>query len=116
MNVAEAMSIIGDVKGKRAILIDDMIDTAGTIQQGAKALVERGGAREVYACAAHPVLSGPAIERITDSPIKELLVTNSIPLPPEKQIEKIRVISIAPLFAEAIDRIYEGLPVSTLFI
>jgi ribose-phosphate pyrophosphokinase len=116
VNVAEAMSIIGDVKGKRAILIDDMIDTAGTIQQGAKALVERGGAREVYACAAHPVLSGPAIERITDSPIKELLVTNSIPLPPEKQIEKIRVISIAPLFAEAIDRIYEGLPVSTLFI
>ncbi len=114
-NVAEVMNIIGDVKGKRAILIDDMIDTAGTIQLGAKALVERGGASEVYACAAHGVLSGPAIERIKDSPIKEMLLTNSIPLPPEKQIDKIRVISVAPLFAEAIERIYEGLPVSTLF-
>lgn len=114
-NVAEVMNIIGDVKGKRAILIDDMIDTAGTIQQGAKALVERGGAREVYACAAHGVLSGPAIERIQDSPIKELIVTNSVPLPPEKQIPKIRVLSVASLFAEAIERIYEGLPVSTLF-
>lgn len=114
-NVAEVINIIGDVKGKRAILIDDMIDTAGTIQLGAKALVERGGASEVYACAAHGVLSGPAIERIKDSPIKEMLLTNSIPLPPEKQIDKIRVISVAPLFAEAIERIYEGLPVSTLF-
>ena len=109
------MNIIGDVKGKRAILIDDLIDTAGTIQQGANALVERGGAREVYACAAHAVLSGPAIERIIDSPVKELLVTNSIPLPPEKQIDKIRVLSVAPLFGEAIERIYEGLPVSILF-
>ena len=114
-NVAEVMNIIGDVKGKRAVLIDDMIDTAGTIQQGAKALVVRGGAKAVYACAAHGVLSGPAIERIQDSPIEELLITNSIPLPEGKQIEKIRVLSIAPLFAEAIERIYEGLPVSTLF-
>ncbi|HHU50128.1 MAG: ribose-phosphate diphosphokinase [Caldicoprobacterales bacterium] len=114
-NVAMVMNIIGDVKGKRAILIDDLIDTAGTIQQGANALVERGGAREVYACAAHAVLSGPAIERIIDSPVKELLVTNSIPLPPEKQIDKIRVLSVAPLFGEAIERIYEGLPVSILF-
>ena len=109
------MNIIGDVKGKRALLIDDMIDTAGTIQQGAKALVEKGGAREVYACAAHGVLSGPAVQRIQDSPIKEMVVTNSIPLPPEKQIGKIRVLSVAALFAEAIKRIYEGLPVSTLF-
>jgi len=114
-NVAEVMNIIGDVKGKRALLIDDMIDTAGTIQQGAKALVEKGGAREVYACAAHGVLSGPAVQRIQDSPIKEMVVTNSIPLPPEKQIGKIRVLSVAALFAEAIKRIYEGLPVSTLF-
>ncbi len=113
-NVAEVMNIIGDVKGKRAILIDDMIDTAGTIQQGAKALIEKG-AKEVYACAAHAVLSGPAVERIMDSPIKELVVTNSIPLPPEKQVSKIRSLSVAPLFAEAINRIYEGLPVSTLF-
>ncbi|HHY81818.1 MAG TPA: ribose-phosphate pyrophosphokinase [Clostridiales bacterium] len=114
-NVAEVMNIIGDVKGKRAILIDDMIDTAGTIQQGAKALIERGGAKEVHACAAHGVLSGPAIERIVNSPIKELVITNSIPLPPEKQVDKIRVLSVASLFAEAIERIYEGLPVSTLF-
>jgi ribose-phosphate pyrophosphokinase len=114
-NVAEVMNIIGDVKGKRAILIDDMIDTAGTIQQGARALVEMGGAKEVYACAAHAVLSGPAIERIVDSPIKELVVTNSIPLAPEKQVDKIRILSIAPLFAEAMERIYEGLPVSILF-
>jgi len=92
-----------------------MIDTAGTIQQGARALVERGGAKEVYACAAHAVLSGPAIERIVDSPIKELVVTNSIPLSPEKKVDKIRVLSVASLFAEAIERIYEGLPVSTLF-
>lgn len=115
VNVAEAMNIIGDVKGKRAILIDDMIDTAGTIQQGAKALIERGQASEVYACATHAVLSGPAIERIKDSPVKEIMVTNTIPLPPEKQIDKIRVISVAALFAEAIERIYEGLPVSILF-
>ena len=114
-NVAEVMNIIGDVKGKRAILIDDMIDTAGTIQQGAKALIERGGAKEVYACAAHAVLSGPAVERIMDSPIKELVVTNSIPLPPDKQVSKIRSLSVAPLFAEAVNRIYEGLPVSALF-
>jgi ribose-phosphate pyrophosphokinase len=114
-NVAEVMNIIGDVKGKRTILIDDMIDTAGTIQQGAKALIEKGGAKEVYACAAHAVLSGPAVDRIMDSPIKELVVTNSIPLPPEKQVDKIRTLSVAPLFAEAINRIYEGLPVSTLY-
>lgn len=114
-NVAEVMNIIGDVQGKRAILVDDLIDTAGTLEQGALALLERGGAKEVYACCTHGVLSGPAIERIIRSPIKELLVTNTIPVPPEKQIDKIRVLSVAPLFAEAIERIYEGLPVSTLF-
>ena len=114
-NVAEVMNIIGDVQGKRAILVDDLIDTAGTLEQGALALLEQGGAKEVYACCTHGVLSGPAIERIIRSPIKELLVTNTIPVPPEKQIDKIRVLSVAPLFAEAIERIYEGLPVSTLF-
>lgn len=114
-NVAEVMNIIGDVQGKRAILVDDLIDTAGTLEQGALALLERGGAKEVYACCTHGVLSGPAIERIIRSPIKELLVTNTIPVPPEKQIDKIRILSVAPLFAEAIERIYEGLPVSTLF-
>lgn len=115
VNVAEVMNIIGDVKDKRCILVDDLIDTAGTLQQGAKALIERGGAREVYACCSHGVLSGPAIERIQNSHIKELVITNTIPLSPEKRIDKIRILSIAPLFAEAIERIYEGLPVSTLF-
>lgn len=114
-NVAEVMNIIGDVKGKRAILIDDLIDTAGTFQQGARALIERGGAKEIYACCTHAVLSGPAIERILESPIKELVITNTIPLPPEKHMDKIRVLSVAPIIAEAIDRIYEDLPVSTLF-
>lgn len=113
-NVAEVMNIIGDVKGKKALLVDDMIDTAGTLVQGAQALIENG-AKEVYACATHGVLSGPAIERLQNSPIKELVITDTIPLPPEKQIDKIRVLSVAPIFAEAIDRIYEDLPVSILF-
>ena len=113
-NVAEVMNIIGDVKGKKVIIIDDMIDTAGTLIEGVNALIDHG-AKEVYACASHGVLSGPAIERIKNSPIKELVITDTIPLPPEKQIDKIRVLSVAPLFAEAIDRIYEELPVSTLF-
>ena len=113
-NVAEVMNIIGDIKGKKVLLVDDMIDTAGTLVQGAQALIENG-AKEVYACATHGVLSGPAIERIQNSPIKELVITDTIPLPPEKQIDKIRVLSVAPIFAEAIDRIYEDLPVSILF-
>lgn len=113
-NVAEVMNIIGDVEGKRAILIDDLIDTAGTITQGASALIEKG-AKEIYACCTHGVLSGPAIERIASSPIEKLVITDTIPLTPEKQIDKIEVLSVAPLFAEAIDRIYEGLPVSVLF-
>ncbi len=113
-NVAEVMNIIGDVKGKKVLLVDDMIDTAGTLVQGAEALI-KNGAKEVYACATHGVLSGPAIERIQNSPIKELVITDTIPLPPEKQIDKIRVLSVAPIFAEAIDRIYEDLPVSILF-
>lgn len=114
-NVAEVMNIIGDVRGKRCILIDDLIDTGGTFEQGAFALMERGGAKEVYACTTHGVLSGPAIERIQRSPIKELVITNTIPQPSEKRIDKIKVLSVAPLFAEAIERIFEGLPVSTLF-
>ncbi len=113
-NVAEVMNIIGDIKGKKVLLVDDMIDTAGTLVESALALT-KNGAEEVYACATHGVLSGPAIEKITDSPIKELVITDTIPLPPEKQIDKIRTLSVAPIFAEAIDRIYEDLPVSTLF-
>ncbi len=114
-NVSEVMNIIGDVKDKTVILVDDMIDTAGTITNGAKALADYG-AKEVYACCTHPVLSGPAIERINDSPIKELLVLDTITLPEEKKIDKIKTLSVAPVFAEAIERIYEDLSVSTLFV
>lgn len=113
-NVAEIMNIIGDVKGKRVILIDDMIDTAGTICNGAAALVKMG-ATEVYACCSHAVLSGPAIERLEASPIKELVMLDSVHLPEEKMLDKIKVLSIAPLFAEAIKRIYEEVSVSKLF-
>ena len=113
-NVCEVMNIIGEVKGKRVILLDDMIDTAGTICNAANALVERGAA-EVFACCSHGVLSGPAIERIQESAIKELVVLDSIHLPDEKMIDKIKVLSIAPLFAEAIKRIYEEVSVSKLF-
>lgn len=113
-NVAEVMNIVGNVEGKTAILIDDIIDTAGTITLAAKALVENG-AKEVYACCTHPVLSGPAIERIQNSNIKELVVTNSIVLPEEKKIDKIKELSVASLLSEAIIRVHENLSVSTLF-
>jgi ribose-phosphate pyrophosphokinase len=113
-NVAEVMNIVGQVTGKTAILIDDIIDTAGTITLAANALVENG-AKEVYACCTHPVLSGPAIERIQNSKIKELVVTNTIALPEEKKIDKIVELSVAPLIAEAITRVYEMKSVSVLF-
>lgn len=113
-NVAEIMNIIGDVEGKTAILIDDIIDTAGTITLAADALIERG-AKEVYACCTHPVLSGPAVERLQNSAIKELIITNTIPLSEEKKIDKITQLSVAPLLAEAIIRIHELQSVSVLF-
>ena len=113
-NVREIMNIIGDFKGKKVILVDDMIDTAGTITNAANALKERG-ATEVYACCTHAVLSGAAIERIEKSAIKELLVLNTIQIPDEKKIDKIKELSVALLFAEAINRIHEGLSVSKLF-
>lgn len=113
-NVAEVMNIIGNIEGKTAILIDDIIDTAGTITLAANALIENG-AKEVYACCTHPVLSGPAIERIENSSIKELVITNSIPLPEEKKSDKITTLSVAPLIGEAIVRIHELQSVSILF-
>ncbi|YAR62587.1 ribose-phosphate diphosphokinase [Bacillus cytotoxicus] len=113
-NVAEVMNIIGNIEGKTAILIDDIIDTAGTITLATNALVENG-ASEVYACCTHPVLSGPAIERIENSNIKELVVTNSIVLPEEKKIDKVHELSVAPLIGEAIIRVYEEESVSVLF-
>lgn len=113
-NVCEVMNVIGDVKGKDVILIDDMIDTAGTITNAANALRELG-AKDVYACCSHAVLSGPAIERIEDSVIKELLVLNTIDLPEDKRISKIKSLSVATLFAEVIKRVHENTGVSSLF-
>ena len=114
-NVSEVMNIIGNVEGKKCILVDDLIDTAGTLVHAADALVERGGATEVYACASHGVLSGPAIERIQNSPIKELTILDTIPLTNDKKLDKINVLPVAPVFTEAIARIYEETSVSTLF-
>lgn len=113
-NVAEVMNIVGNVDGKVCILIDDIIDTAGTITIGAEALV-KSGAKEVYACCTHPVLSGPAIDRIQNSVIKELVVTDSIQLPEEKKTGKVKQLSVATLLADAIVRIYENKSVSKLF-
>ncbi|WP_294393900.1 ribose-phosphate diphosphokinase [uncultured Clostridium sp.] len=113
-NVSEIMNIIGEVEGKRCILIDDMIDTAGTITNAANAL-KNLGAKNVYACCTHGVLSGPAMDRINKSAIEELVMLNTIPLSEEKESAKIRSISVAPLFAEAIKRIYDDQPISKLF-
>lgn len=113
-NVSEIMNIIGEVEGKNVILVDDMIDTGGSITNAANALKEFG-AIEVYACCTHPVLSGPAVERIQASAIKELVITDTIPLPEEKKLDKITTISVGPVFAEAILRIYKNISVSKLF-
>jgi ribose-phosphate pyrophosphokinase len=113
-NVAEVMNIVGDVKGKRCIIIDDIIDTAGTITLASNALLDYG-AKEVYACCTHPVFSGPAIDRIRESSIKEMVVTNTIPLSEEKQLDKTHVLSVASLIGEAIIRVHKELSVSKLF-
>ena len=113
-NVAEVMNIIGNVEGKKCILIDDMIDTAGTITLAATALKE-AGAVEVLASCTHPVLSGPAMERLADSPIEKVIVTDSIYLPEENRIDKIEEVSVGALIGDAIKRIHENKPVSPLF-
>lgn len=113
-NVAEVMNIIGKVDGKTAILIDDMIDTAGSVCQAGDALIERG-AKDVYACCTHPVLSPPAMERIERSPIREVVVTNTIPLRDGCLSKKTTVLSVAKLLGEAISRIHDDLSVSELF-
>jgi len=113
-NVAEIMNIIGDIKDKTVIMMDDMIDTAGTITNGANALVKLG-AKCVYACCSHGVLSGPAIQRINDSVIKELIILNTIDIPESKHSDKFTTLSVAPILAEAIKRIYEDVSVSKLF-
>jgi ribose-phosphate pyrophosphokinase len=114
-NVAVFMYLIGDVKGKDVVVIDDMIDTAGTLIQAVEA-VKREGARRVLACAVHGVLSGPAIKRIESSALEEVVITNSVPLTPDKASPKIHVLSVAPLLAEAIRRIHDEESVSTLFV
>lgn len=111
---AKAANIIGDVQGKTALIFDDEVSTAGTLVEAAK-ILEEHGAKEIYAGATHGVLVGPAIERIQNSPIKELVVTSTIPIEDEKRIDKIKVVSIAPLFAEAIRRINEEKPLGDLF-
>ena len=111
---AVAANIIGNVKGQTALIFDDEVSTAGTMVEAARILQEHG-VKEVYAACTHGILCGPAIERIQNSPIKELVTTNTVPITKEKQIDKIKVLSIAPLFAEAIKRINEALPLGKLF-
>ncbi|MCB1322336.1 MAG: ribose-phosphate pyrophosphokinase, partial [Leptospiraceae bacterium] len=114
-NIAEIMNVIGDVEGRTCILYDDMIDTAGTITKAASALKENG-AHAVLACATHPVLSGPAVERLRDSCIDEIIVTNSIQMPEDKRFDKLTVLSVAALCSEAIRRIHNEESVSSLFL
>ena len=114
-NSSEVMNIIGDVRGKQVILLDDMVDTAGSLCHAAQALVDIGGATDVYACASHGVLSGPAYERIEQSPIKELIFLDTIPANAQHASDKIKYLSVADMFAEAIERIYEEVSVSKLF-
>jgi ribose-phosphate pyrophosphokinase len=114
-NSSQVMNIIGDVKGKNVIIVDDMVDTAGTLCNAAQALLEIGGAKTVYACATHGVLSGPAIERIEQSCIKELVLLNTIDIPKEKRVDKIKIIDTCGLFAQTIHCIYTDKPVSPLF-
>jgi ribose-phosphate pyrophosphokinase len=113
-NYCEVMAVIGDVSGKVAILVDDIIDTAGTIVNAAKALKERG-ASKVYCCATHGILSGPAVERLASDEVDGVILTDSIKLPDERKLDKITQLSIAPLFAEAIRRVHVDSSVSSLF-
>ena len=113
-NVAEVMNVIGDVKGKTAVLVDDMIDTAGTISEGAR-ILRKEGARQVYACATHAVFSPPAIDRLSSGIFEEIIVTNTIPVPEEKRFEQLTVLSVANLLGETIWRIHEDSSVSSMF-
>ena len=114
-NVSEIMNIIGDIEGKNCVLLDDMIDTAGTITNAANALKDLG-AKSVKACATHAVLSGPAIQRIQDSAIEELVLLNTMPIPEEKKIDKIKMLSVGPMFAESLVRIHNNESISKLFV
>ncbi|WP_210437240.1 ribose-phosphate pyrophosphokinase [Oxynema aestuarii] len=113
-NVAEVLNVIGDVKGKTAVLVDDMIDTGGTITEGAR-LLRQEGARQVYACATHAVFSPPAIQRLSSGVFEEVIVTNTIPVPEDKQFEQLTVLSVANLLGETIWRVHEDSSVSSMF-
>ena len=113
-NESETAAVVGEVNDKVCVIVDDLIDTAGTLTAGANAL-KKAGAREVYAAATHPVLSGPAIDRIKNAPIKELVLTNTLPIPSEKQLDNMTVLSIAPIIAQAIKAVFEEESVSELF-
>ena len=113
-NVAEVVNVVGDVEGKDCIIPDDMIDTGGTMAEAAHAL-KRLGAGKIYLCATHPLLSGPAVERLSQAPVEEVAVTNTVALPPERQFDKLKVLSIAPLLAKAIGYTHSDLSVSSLF-
>ncbi len=113
-NMVAVENIIGDVKGKTAILVDDMIDTGGSVVEASK-LLKKFGAKEMYALATHPVLSGNAVQKLKDSGIKEAVVTNTIDVPKEKQSGKLKILSIAPLLAETIKRTHEGMPVGVVY-
>jgi ribose-phosphate pyrophosphokinase len=114
-NVAEVMNVIGDVKGKTAVLVDDMIDTAGTLLEGAR-LLQKEGARQIYACATHAVFSEPATSRLSSGVFEEVIVTNTIPVPENKQFEQLTVLSVASLIGEAIWRIHDASSVSSMFV
>ena len=113
-NVAEVLNVVGDVKGRDCIIPDDMIDTAGTITEAARAL-KRLGAKDIYACATHPLLSGPAVERLSESPITEVTVTDTIAIPPEHRFSKLKVLSVGELLAKAIRYTHSDESVSSLF-
>ena len=114
-NMSEVMHVIGDVAGKDCILFDDMVDTAGSLCGAAKAIIEIGGAKKVYACASHGVLSGPAIDRLEKSNIEELALLDTIPAHPDAARARIRYLTVAPMFAEAIERTYQEISIAKLF-
>ena len=115
-NVSQVMNIIGDIKDKKIILVDDIMDTAGTLCHAAEAVIEKGGAKEVYAYVAHPVLSGNAVENLKNSCIKKIIALNTIDIPKEKMLDNFTVLNVAPIFSEAIKRINGDKPMSTMIL
>jgi ribose-phosphate pyrophosphokinase len=113
-NVSEATEVVGDVSGRNCVLVDDMIDTAGTVTAAAQLLKDRGAA-EVFIAATHPVLSGPAIERLSVAPVSEVVVTNTLPVPEDRRFPNLTVLSIAPVIADALDAVFEDASVSEIF-